>query len=433
MGLRVFCKVPFQKSNRLEEESRTLPFQKTGFEDSEGPIFFEEQGLEASFVPQAGSKSLLEEVEEIDKFKNVFCKVPSQKSNCLEEESRTLPLQETGFEDSAGPFFLEEQGLEVATVPQAGSKSLLEEVEEIDRSKNLGLKVFCNVPFQESNDAMYISFLGEKPENQTWFKYKHAGHLPLIIVRKNSIILMDEFQECGNIDDQFNKLEAAKQIISDLLRIVFEYNIPGYTILKAFYCPECDLSELRNNCIFAHFLSELQIQFVTTSSQLSGEKDSEIPTVTLEDLLCSEQDHKPTENAEIHQDVAIAGIVSLYFQSSYEKCKDHFLEEQLADFKMEFDIVDSMLVQFSKTSTFLASKETSFQKLTNLMMHGLKSLTKDEKENFLSKVALAVFTSYNADPPNENWMPAVKALISEEVKVHQQKLDLKYGILTRGK
>ncbi len=87
-------------------------------------------------------------------------KTESEKSKRSLDFSLTQP--ESGADKSLpGPSRSTESVQKTAEASSGNFESLLQEVEKIGISKNLGLKMFCNVPFQESNDQMikYISII----------------------------------------------------------------------------------------------------------------------------------------------------------------------------------------------------------------------------------------------------------------------------------
>jgi ankyrin repeat protein len=258
----------------------------------------------------------------------------------------------------------------------------LEELEKLERQERLGnwnksklnthselsklqLKVFCNVPFQESNDALYNGF-GKK--DLPWPKHKHAGNLTLIVQSK-SIILLDEFHKQDDLEDHFRKLEAAKKIISDLLQIAFDYVIPSDAILKKLCFSEDDFigmfkeagtksykrtsdfvddeklsaikekvkkenveilmliglkhsRDLSPRSFWHNFHEQKQRKSVGTSESQLGhhELKGSYQLRSLYDFLCDNLEAQKMRNKDLakFQRNVIAGIVSLYFQSDFE-------------------------------------------------------------------------------------------------------------------
>jgi hypothetical protein len=168
-------------------------------------------------------------------------KTELEESQESKEASFTQPESTGTDKNLPGSSRTTETGQKTAEASFGNFETLLQEIENIGRSEELGLKVFYNVPFQESNNALYISFGEKEAKDRPWPKHKNAGNLPLIIVQKNSIILVDEFQKHIGCAEQFRKLNAAEKILSKLLQTVFKCDNPGRSILKALYFSEDDL------------------------------------------------------------------------------------------------------------------------------------------------------------------------------------------------
>jgi hypothetical protein len=169
--------------------------------------------------------------------KNGSLKTESEESK---DVSFTQP-ESTGTDKSLpGPSRSTETVQKTAEASSGIFESLLQEVEKIGRSKNLGLKIFCNVPFQESEMAMYIALEKKETKDQPWFsqELESAGSMPMIIVEKQSIISLDICQKLDDIPKHFDKLEAAKKIISDLLQTAFEKALPDGAFVKALFLSE---------------------------------------------------------------------------------------------------------------------------------------------------------------------------------------------------
>jgi ankyrin repeat protein len=247
---------------------------------------------------------------------------------------------------------------------RVSSKESLNILKEFDKVytylEYFQLKVFCDVPFQESNDALYKGFGKKETQDQPWPTNKNAGNLT-IIVQENSIILLDEFYKNDDLEDHFRKLEAAKKIISDLLQIAFDYAIPDNTILKKLCFSEDDFIDMfieadfpvvdnkkltenlekvkTENVEILMLIGEQKSQNLSPHSfwkqfyekdpwtlrtqhshhELKGSRQLRSLFCFLRDNRWAQREQVTTEKyvTEFQQNV-IAGIVSLYFQSSFE-------------------------------------------------------------------------------------------------------------------
>jgi ankyrin repeat protein len=289
------------------------------------------------------------------------------------------------------------------------SKAVLKEMKNLKKLENIysyklqelsasGLKVFFDVPFQESNHALYTGFGKKETQDQLWPKHKNAGNLT-IIVQGKSIILLDEFHKNNDIDDRLCKLEAAKKIISDVLRIAFDYTIPDDSILKKLCFSKDDFEDFDDEKLpaiekkakkenveilmligeqpsYRYFLhrEEQGTSAGTSKSQLYAslclnlraqwkqgldEKDvTEFQNVPYYNLKAqNKQDSEEKDVTEFQQNV-IAGIVSLYFQSDFEMAEKTKQEAKLSR-RMEMESGNILLQLYHHRLSFCPSVSIS--------------------------------------------------------------------------
>jgi hypothetical protein len=240
--------------------------------------------------------------------KNGSLKTESEESK---DVSFTQPESTGTDKNLPGPSRTTETGQKTAEASFGNFETLLQEIENIGRSEELGLKVFCNVPFEESNDAMYISFGEKETQDQPWPKHKHAGNLPLIIVQKNSIILLDAFQKHIACAEQLRKLKAAKKILSKLLKTIFKCDNPGRSILKALYFSEDDFFRRKSDSVDSeHPLSRMEECFGSQAVKFEDSDDSD-DSEDSEDSEVSD-DSKDSDDSEDSEDLITFGEKAEY-------------------------------------------------------------------------------------------------------------------------
>ncbi len=192
-------------------------------------------------------------------------------------------------------------------------------------------------------------------------------------------------------------------------------------------------------------LNEFRIIFVYTFRNSAKDQWTTFETIlhshefrSLHEFLHSNQAtqcRKENEKSEFQQN-AIAAIISLYFQRNFEQCvaekiiqRANELKKIEADFSNLFLGLDPILRDPERFS----SKGKILKFIRKLMKFSFKFMTEDERKEFFSKVADAIFTSCSVAPPNPNWRPVVEALITEGSKVQCETVAQNYGILSGGK
>jgi hypothetical protein len=443
--------------------------------------------------PQGGSKETeFEESETSHQRKKFGLPEPSRILTAFSTLSKSItsPLQpklagfrETEFEESKKSTHSAEQ-LVCDTArcyqdhpKQDESNTVLKELEKWDKDEEfkefeefefyrlsncsaLSLRVFCDVPFQESNDAIYIVFGKKETTDQPWPKHKNAGNVSIVIVQKKTIILLDEFQKTGKIEEQFFKLEVAKKIVLDLLKIAFDYAISEDAILKTLCFSEDDCSDFftgsggksdsrgkfdskdvsacreklfsfqekaHNEKVHLLRLSAINQEgkFKRTSERqhMHYEILRSHQFMSLSEFLyCNQLDQSGQRDPTEFQKNAVAGIICLYFQRNFEmaeKIKQKAKEPKEIGLAFIKTFLPKLVPIFQDQKHF-NSKETILEHIRELMKPQCEFMTETEKEEFFSKVVDDLYASHYAGPPDGNW------------KSQHQKVILKDAVWAKG-
>jgi hypothetical protein len=200
------------------------------------------------------------------------------------------------------------------------SNLLLEEVRKIAKLEKLGLKVFCNVPIQDVSGGFFTA-LGNDAPLQLW---PLTENLPMIIVQKDSILLLDEFQKNGSHDIQFNRLDEAELFLIYLLQNAFDYLIPVSAISKVLCFSEEDDRDFKGKRQLKEMLiQEAEYKNVQLLSLSEGRPSNDGSFISVKQLISS----KKTESTAIQLDAVIAGIVILYYRLLNDDCEEKLQSE----------------------------------------------------------------------------------------------------------
>jgi hypothetical protein len=269
----------------------------------------------------------------------------------------------------------------------------------------------------------------------------------MIIVQKDSIILLDELQKNSSHDSQFSRLGNAEYFISHLLKDAFDYLIPVSAISKVLCFSEEDDRDFKGKRQLKEMLiQEAEYKNVQLLSLSEGRPSNDGSFISVQQLINS----KKTESTAIQLDAVIAGIVILYYRRSLRLLNDDYekqfrakkqmmltmkseqrqmeFQHRLGDITAELNQFSLELVPVANSFSFYGGKEETLRKIRVLKKYAFAFMPAEKKEKFLSEISAALYVSCSADPISENWKSEVEALIKQEVKKQRQRLEWEFGI-----